>query len=72
MSERQRGKRWTWSALRPHGVCGLAIGSSMNQLTATYLNRLSDLVFIVARLANIEHGDVLWKPGGANPEPGTE
>jgi nucleoside-diphosphate-sugar epimerase len=37
LSERQRGKRWAWSALRPHGVCGLAIGSSMNQLTAMAL-----------------------------------
>jgi nucleoside-diphosphate-sugar epimerase len=37
LSERQRGKGWTWSALRPHGVCGLAIGSSMNQLTAMAL-----------------------------------
>jgi nucleoside-diphosphate-sugar epimerase len=37
LSERQRGKRWTWSALRPHGVCGLSIGSSMNQLTAVAL-----------------------------------
>ncbi len=35
--EQRKGKRWTWSALRPHGVCGLAIGSSMNQLTAMAL-----------------------------------
>ncbi len=34
---RQQGKRWTWSALRPHGVLGLAIGSPMNQLTALTL-----------------------------------
>ncbi len=32
--EQRKRKRWTWSALRPHGICGLAIGSSMNQLTA--------------------------------------
>jgi cob(I)alamin adenosyltransferase len=30
---------------------------------ALYLNRLSDLLFILARVANPE-GDVLWKPGG--------
>ena len=29
-----------------------------------YLNRLSDLVFILARYANRENGDVLWIPGG--------
>ena len=28
-----------------------------------YLNRLSDLLFILARVANPD-GDVLWKPGG--------
>jgi cob(I)alamin adenosyltransferase len=33
-----------------------------NPLTATYLNRLSDLLFILARVAN-PGGDVLWKPG---------
>jgi len=32
-------------------------------LTATYLNRLSDLLFILARVAN-PGGDVKWKPGG--------
>jgi cob(I)alamin adenosyltransferase len=30
---------------------------------ALYLNRLSDLLFILARTANPD-GDVLWKPGG--------
>jgi cob(I)alamin adenosyltransferase len=37
----------------------------MNPLTATYLNRLSDLLFILSRHANLAAGgDVLWKPGG--------
>jgi cob(I)alamin adenosyltransferase len=34
-----------------------------NALAVKYLNRLSDLLFILARVANPE-GDVLWKPGG--------
>ncbi|MGH3700500.1 MAG: cob(I)yrinic acid a,c-diamide adenosyltransferase [Pseudonocardiaceae bacterium] len=34
-----------------------------NPLTARYLNRLSDLLFILSRVANPD-GDVLWKPGG--------
>ncbi len=29
-----------------------------------YLNRLSDLLFVMARHANRAEGDVLWKPGG--------
>ena len=34
-----------------------------NPLTAKYLNRLSDLLFILSRVANPD-GDVLWRPGG--------
>jgi cob(I)alamin adenosyltransferase len=54
----RRAERQTWSALELHG-------DTMNELTATYLNRLSDLLFILARHANLSvGGDVLWKPGG--------
>jgi cob(I)alamin adenosyltransferase len=34
-----------------------------NKLAVRYLNRLSDLLFILARVANPE-GDVKWRPGG--------
>jgi cob(I)alamin adenosyltransferase len=34
-----------------------------NVLAIKYLNRLSDLLFILCRVAN-PGGDVLWKPGG--------
>ena len=30
LTRRQRGKSWSWSAARPHGVCGFAIGNPMN------------------------------------------
>jgi cob(I)alamin adenosyltransferase len=53
----RRAERSTWAALAVHG-------DRMNPLTARYLNRLSDLLFILARRANAGHGDVLWKPGG--------
>ena len=39
-------------------------GASMNKLAITYLNRLSDLLFILARYTNRGRGDVLWIPGG--------
>lgn len=53
----RRAERSTWRALAEHG-------ETMNPLTATYLNRLSDLLFILGRLANRANGDILWKPGG--------
>ncbi|MBH5337030.1 cob(I)yrinic acid a,c-diamide adenosyltransferase [Streptomyces pactum] len=52
----RRAERSTWAAMEEHG-------ETMNPLAATYLNRLSDLLFILARAANKELGDVLWVPG---------
>lgn len=41
----------------------------VNVLAATYLNRLSDLLFVLARIANVDcGGDVLWQPGGGREE----
>ncbi|WP_139980837.1 cob(I)yrinic acid a,c-diamide adenosyltransferase [Nocardioides litoris] len=53
----RRAERSAWAAWSEHEA-------SMNKLAITYLNRLSDLVFILARHANRERGDVLWVPGG--------
>jgi cob(I)alamin adenosyltransferase len=36
----------------------------LNPLVAVYLNRLSDLLFILARAANAEGDEPLWLPGG--------
>jgi len=38
-----------------------------NPLAVKYLNRLSDLLFILARLANPD-GDILWRPGGESDD----
>lgn len=53
----RRAERSAWAAHEEHA-------DSMNVLAITYLNRLSDLLFILARHANREVGDVLWQPGG--------
>jgi cob(I)alamin adenosyltransferase len=53
----RRAERSAWAAMAVHG-------ETMNPLAAKYLNRLSDLLFILGRVANAETGDVLWKPGG--------
>ena len=58
----RRAERSAWAAIEVHG-------ETMNVLTAKYLNRLSDLLFILARYANRPDsddgaGDILWVPGG--------
>jgi cob(I)alamin adenosyltransferase len=56
----RRAERSAWALLARDEAAG---AQRANPLTATYLNRLSDLLFILSRLANPD-GDVLWKPGG--------
>jgi cob(I)alamin adenosyltransferase len=63
----RRAERSTWAAIEAHGTePGSERGEGgVNLLTAKYLNRLSDLLFILARVANLPiGGDVLWQPGG--------
>ncbi len=63
----RRAERTTWAAIETHGTeVGTTKGEGgVNPTTAAYLNRLSDLLFILARVANLEAGgDVLWQPGG--------
>ncbi|MBK8757859.1 MAG: cob(I)yrinic acid a,c-diamide adenosyltransferase [Actinomycetales bacterium] len=62
----RRAERSVWAALGVYGdQPGAGKGDGgVNPLTATYLNRLSDLLFVLARVANLPTGDVLWQPGG--------
>lgn len=53
----RRAERSAWAAAREHA-------NSVSTVPAKYLNRLSDLLFILSRVANANHGDVLWRPGG--------
>jgi cob(I)alamin adenosyltransferase len=50
----RRAERSTWALLEDDP-------DRTNPLTARYLNRLSDLLFILSRVANPD-GDVLWRP----------
>jgi len=52
----RRAERNTWHAIHSYG-------GGVNPVTAKYLNRLSDLLFVLARTANKEIGDQLWVPG---------
>jgi cob(I)alamin adenosyltransferase len=57
----RRAERAVWAAIQAHGSTA---EGGVNPLAATYLNRLSDLLFILCRCANGPEGDVLWTPGG--------
>lgn len=57
----RRAERSAWNAVKAHP-------QTVSPLPARYLNRLSDLLFILSRVANPD-GDVLWKPGGPGQTP---
>lgn len=52
----RRAERSAWAAVDAHP-------EGVSVLPAKYLNRLSDLLFILSRVANPDD-DVLWRPGG--------
>ncbi|GAA4719251.1 cob(I)yrinic acid a,c-diamide adenosyltransferase [Pedococcus ginsenosidimutans] len=73
----RRAERAAWAAIAAYGDqpgTGTKGEGGVNPLTATYLNRLSDLLFVLARVANLPiGGDVLWQPGGGRAQaPGQE
>jgi cob(I)alamin adenosyltransferase len=68
----RRAERATWHAIEEHGTEPGKKGSTeggVSVLAAKYLNRLSDLLFVLARFANINHGgDVKWLPAANRRE----
>ncbi|AZA10762.1 cob(I)yrinic acid a,c-diamide adenosyltransferase [Corynebacterium gerontici] len=55
----RRAERKAWEAVQAFPEC-------TSKLPAQYLNRLSDLLFILCRVAN-DSQDVKWVPGGERP-----
>lgn len=80
----RRAERSTWAAIERYGdqpataptpshgdeqPVTPAVPGGVNPVAARYLNRLSDLLFVLARIANKDQGgDVLWQPGGGREE----
>ena len=61
----RRAERAGWHAAEGHGLGTRedGRGGGVNPLALTYLNRLSDLLFIAARATDGPESEVLWVPG---------
>ncbi len=61
----RRAERAGWAAADAYGTEAKAEGDGgVNAAALLYLNRLSDLLFILIRVVNGPEGDILWVPGG--------
>ncbi|MDF9277582.1 cob(I)yrinic acid a,c-diamide adenosyltransferase [Arthrobacter sp. EH-1B-1] len=61
----RRAERAVWAAVEEYpGV--------VNPVNGRYLNRLSALLFVLARNANLEHGDITWVPEASVRVPAEE
>ncbi len=67
----RRAERATWHAIEAYGTEPAKKGQpngGINLDAVKYLNRLSDLLFVLARYANVQHGgDVKWVPSKSRP-----
>lgn len=64
----RRAERAAWRAREEHGTNEKG---GVNPLAITYLNRLSDLLFVMSRVANGTEHEVLWVPGTDREKPAT-
>ncbi len=63
----RRAERVAWRAAELYGTSATRDSEApggVNPVALTYLNRLSDLLFILTRVVNGASGEVLWIPGG--------
>ena len=63
----RRAERAAWAAAEAYGTEPVSPADGpggVSPLAIAYLNRLSDLLFILTRAANGTEGDILWVPGG--------
>ncbi len=61
----RRAERAAWVATETYGTDS---PGGISPIALRYLNRLSDLLFVMARHANRQVGDSLWQPGAARPD----
>jgi cob(I)alamin adenosyltransferase len=62
----RRAERSAWQAVARYGTeeASPSTPGGVNLLAIRYLNRLSDLLFILTRVVNGTDSEVLWTPGG--------
>lgn len=67
----RRAERVAWRCVELHGTDTTTERGSggVNLLAVTYLNRLSDLLFIMSRATSGTDGEVLWVPGTDRDKP---
>ncbi|NLE99319.1 MAG: cob(I)yrinic acid a,c-diamide adenosyltransferase [Propionibacterium sp.] len=61
----RKAERAAWRCVEEHGTepSDEDAAGGINLLAVTYLNRLSDLLFIMSRVTNGVEGETLWVPG---------
>lgn len=67
----RRAERTAWACVETYGTdpCDEEGKGGVNKLAVTYLNRLSDLLFVMSRVTNGTDNETLWVPGTDREKP---